>query len=246
MQALDRGRGPLAQPGSLPASLVEVIRLQPSFVGCLQRGPFLGNHREPRGVTTSAANDCSSAEGSLRGQAESQHGPARPGVQRIALPLQAPLAKSLHGVGDKQVHRIGRDSRACNPWTPIDAVHLDGLMSGIDPHQRLPAFSSVGGATDHRKKQGVRRRNSTGKPGIELLELGWRGLGHVAKACGPVRWARGGEEVVRCASGSRGSRRACRPWGTTRSGTLAGRGLATLGPIGTSEAGSISSGIGAE
>ena len=196
MQVLDGGRGQLAQSDSLPTPLVEVIWREPSFVGCLQRGPFLGNHREPCGVATSVANDCGSAEGSLMGQAESTRGPARPSVQRIALPLQASVAKSLHGVGDKQVHRIGRDSRACNPRAPVNVADLDGLMSGIDPHQRLPAFNLVGGAIDHCEKERIDRRNCSGKPGVEFLERGWCGLGHVAKARGPIRRARGGEEIV--------------------------------------------------
>ena len=196
MQVLDGGRGQLAQSDPLPTPLVEVIWREPSFVGCLQRGPFLGNHREPCGVATSVANDCGSAEGSLMGQAESTRGPAGPSVQRIALPLQAPVAKSLHGVGDKQVHRIGRDSRACNPRAPVNVADLDGLMSGIDPHQRLPAFNSVGGAIDHCEKERIDRRNCSGKPGVEFLERGWCGLGHVAKARGPIRRARGGEEIV--------------------------------------------------
>lgn len=189
MQPLDRGRGQLAQSDPLLAYLVEVIRCEPSFVGCLQGGPFLGDHCKSCGVATSVANDCGAAEGSLIGQAESLRGPARPSVQRIALPLQASVSKSLHGVEDKQVHRVGRDSRARNPRAPVDVADLDGLMSRIDPHQRLPAFNSVGAAIDHREKEGVRRRGCAGKPGIEFSERGWCRLGQVAKARGPIRWA---------------------------------------------------------
>ena len=196
MRALDRGRGQLAQSDPLAAKFVEVIRREPPFVSCLQRGPFLGDHCEPSGVATSVANDCGAAENPLIGQAESPSGPARPSVQRIALPLQASVAKSLHGVDDKLVHRIGRDSRACNPRAPVDVADLDGLVRRIDSHQRLPAFNSVGGAINHREKEGVHRSNCAAKPGIEFLKRGWCRLGHIAKARGSIRRARGSEEFV--------------------------------------------------
>ena len=132
----------------------------------------------------------------LVGKPEPQRGPARRGVQGVALPLVATVAESFERVCGEQVQRLGGDAGAGDPGPPVDVADLDAPMHRRDAHERLPALGPSGGAIEDGEEQRVRRLRGVGQPDTERFgRYGWQ-LRHVAEPGGHIRRGRGGVQIV--------------------------------------------------
>src|SRR5262245_53244241 len=80
-----RERGPLL------SCSVEVRGMKPLPERAIERRPLRVDHRVPRGVAVAALVDARLAEHALVGEPEPLGGGARRGIQRVALPLVAPV-----------------------------------------------------------------------------------------------------------------------------------------------------------
>src|SRR6185437_11103940 len=79
----------------------EVPRIQPPFKLRTPRRPFRIQHRIPRGIPIPPLHDHVLPEYSLKRKPESQSGPPRVFVARIALPPIPPVAQLLEGMASQ-------------------------------------------------------------------------------------------------------------------------------------------------
>ena len=189
-------RRQLAQPRPLASLRVEVLRCEPALVRRLQGRPLLVDDGKPGGVAIAASDDHRTAKMAFVSESEPQCGPARRGVERIALPFVAAVAEGLQRVRGEQVHRLGGHAGTRDARSPVDVADLDAPVDGRDAQERLPALGPAGGAVDHGEEQGIRRCCGTGQPGGEEPGRVGRQLGHVAKARGSVGRRGGLAQVV--------------------------------------------------
>ena len=98
----------LRQAGSLPPVRIEIVGVEPSLEGRLQRRPFAVEDREPAGVAVARLVDGRLAEHALIGEAQALRRGARRRVQRVAFPLVAAIAELVEDPAHHQVHRLGR------------------------------------------------------------------------------------------------------------------------------------------
>src|SRR5262249_44270500 len=115
----------LAQAHPLPSLRVEILRREPALEGGLARRPFAIEHGEPGIVAVAALGDQMLSERALVNETVAQRCTTRGGVERVALPLVAPVTQRLEGVAREQILRLGAERRALQRRRIDDVADLD-------------------------------------------------------------------------------------------------------------------------
>src|SRR6516162_1800685 len=129
---LTRYGGEYREAHSLTALSVEILRSQPTLESSLYHRPFAIEDRKPRRITVPALMDIGLTPDALEGEAKPSCRCPRFGIERIALPSVATVAKFIEGVPHHQVHRLGRSDPTLKSWRVNDPANLDATSVRVD------------------------------------------------------------------------------------------------------------------
>ena len=104
-------------------------------VALAQRGPLVIDDGIPGGVAVAALVHDGLAEDALEAEAEPFGRPARRRVQRIALPLEAPVTERVEDMAHEQRQHFGGHARALQARRHRDVADLDHAHGRIDAHE---------------------------------------------------------------------------------------------------------------
>src|SRR6056297_1267191 len=173
-----KGRGEVAQPMPLQAVCIEIGGVEPCVIGRAQRGPVAVDHREPRGIAIAPFHDCGLTKDTLEHETEAPGSAARRGIERVAFPLEAAIAR-IERPMHHQVYGVGRDTGALQCGGHGDEPHLDRACAGIDPQKGRNPGCRAARAIPDRIEQGVITGGSARQPRAKIRERGKRTDRHV-------------------------------------------------------------------
>src|ERR1700683_1365459 len=104
---------------------VEVLGCEPGSKAAAERRPVVVGDRIPGRVAVAALDHLVLAEDALEGEAEALGRLPRGGVERVALPLHAPVAELLDGVAHEQIDGLGGRRGAPKGCAEPDVAELD-------------------------------------------------------------------------------------------------------------------------
>src|SRR5947209_7184319 len=109
----------------MSALAIEILPREPALEAALARGPLAVEHDVPGGVAAASLDDHVLAKNALEGEAEAQRRAPRRGIERVAFPLVAPVAKHLEHVTREQILGFGGERRALQGGTQDDVADLE-------------------------------------------------------------------------------------------------------------------------
>src|SRR6187431_3432204 len=114
-----------AQLCFLPPIPIEVFRREPALERGLARRPLVVEHRKIGGVAGAALDDHVLAQDALELKAVAERRTPRWCVERVALPLVAPIAERFERMAGEQILRLSAERRLLQGGRIDDMADLD-------------------------------------------------------------------------------------------------------------------------
>src|SRR5688572_23707067 len=123
------------QPPTLSPVRVEVGRIDPRLERIADRRPFSIDDRVPGGVAVPSLTHHVLSERALVGEPQPLRRAPRRRVERVTLPLVAPVAELVERAAHHEVHRLGGRAPLLEPRRVVDVPHLDRAGLGAYAHE---------------------------------------------------------------------------------------------------------------
>src|SRR6185312_985917 len=170
----------IAEGPALASVGVKIAGSKPGLDSRANRGPFAIHDRVPCGVAVAALDDHMPVEDALEAEAEAAGGATRGLVEGVALPLQPPVRKLLHGVAHEQKQGLCRGARALQNRRQPDMPDLDAAVLRDDVEIAGHAAGAAARDVADREEQGIVRGGAIAQPGLKGPGVPPRAIGHEA------------------------------------------------------------------